>query len=135
MLPPEFRDALSSPDNGGRIVLTNFDGCVMGFPAPVWEGIERDFDHMNMLHARVRDFHRFFVSAAADIPLDRQGRVLVPEHLRDYAGLDKDVVVAGVGRKIEIWDRARFEAKRAEMDAPDSSDLTALQQMGMQFFI
>jgi MraZ protein len=57
------------------------------------------------------------VSGAIECPIDNQGRILVPQHLREYAGLDRDVTVAGVGPKIELWNSARFEANLIQTQA------------------
>jgi MraZ protein len=115
MLPPEFRDEVFAQSPEGKVVLTNFDDCVAAYPLPEWELIEQSFSKLNMTDRRVRDFHRFFISGAVEVTLDKQGRVLVPPHLRNYEGLQKDIVLAGVGRKFEIWDMERFEAQRTAM--------------------
>lgn len=115
MLPPEFRDEVFAQSPEGKVVLTNFDDCVAAYPLPEWELIEQSFSKLNMTDRRVRDFHRFFISGAVEVTLDKQGRVLVPPHLRNYAGLQKDIVLAGGGRKFEIWDLERFEAQRTAM--------------------
>ena len=115
MLPPEFRDEVFAQSAEGKLVLTNFDDCVAAYPLPEWEVIEQNFSRLNMGDRGVRDFPRFFISGAVEVTLDRQGRVLIPPHLRSYAGLQKDIVLAGVGRKFEIWDQERFEAQRKAM--------------------
>lgn len=115
MLPPEFRDEVFAQSPEGRIVLTNFDDCVAAYPLPEWEIIEQNFAKLNMADRGVRDFHRFFISGAIEVTLDKQGRILVPPHLRTYAQLSKDIVLAGVGRKFEIWDLERFENQRKVM--------------------
>ncbi|GAB6113561.1 division/cell wall cluster transcriptional repressor MraZ [Desulfomicrobium escambiense] len=115
MLPPEFRDEVFAQSPEGKLILTNFDDCVAAYPLPEWEQIEQSFSKLNMADRRVRDFHRFFISGAVEVTLDKQGRVLIPPHLRSYAGLQKDIVLAGVGRKFEIWDLGRFEAQRTAM--------------------
>jgi len=115
MLPPEFRDEVFARSPEGKLVLTNFDDCIAAYPLPEWETIEQSFAKLNMADPRVRGFHRFFISGAAEVTLDKQGRVLIPPHLRSYAGLHKDIILAGVGLKFEIWDQERFEAQRSAM--------------------
>jgi MraZ protein len=115
MLPPEFRDEVFAQSAEGKVVLTNFDQCIAVYPLPEWLVIEQSFASLNMASQRLRQFQRFFISGAVEATLDKQGRVLIPQHLRSYAALKKDVVVAGAGRKFEIWDLERYEAQRQEM--------------------
>jgi MraZ protein len=121
MLPGEFRDVILSSGGQARVVLTNFDGCVVGYSLPEWERIEESFHGINMLNRQLRDFQRFFISGALEVELDKQGRILIPPHLRTYAGLSREVALAGVGRKFEIWDLERFEEQRRKME--ESFDL------------
>lgn len=112
MLPPEFRDEVFAQSADGKIVLTNFDDCIAAYPLPEWKVIEESFSELNMADRRVRDFYRFFISGAVEVILDKQGRILIPPYLRSYAGLQKDIILAGMGRKFEIWDQTRFEDQR-----------------------
>ena len=132
MLPPEFRDEVFANSSDGRLVLTNFDECVAAYPLPEWEEIEQSFSKLNMTDRRVRDFHRFFISGAVEVTLDKQGRVLIPPHLRSYASLRKDIVLAGVGRKFEIWDQERFEASRAAMQENFDQVMDDLAEKGFE---
>lgn len=115
MLPPEFRDEVFAQSPEGKLMMTNFDDCIAAYPMPEWLAIEQSFANLNMANRKFRDFHRFFISGAVEVTLDKQGRVLIPPHLRSYAGLQKDIVLAGVGRKFEVWDLERFEAQRKAM--------------------
>ncbi|UIJ39466.1 division/cell wall cluster transcriptional repressor MraZ [Desulfobaculum bizertense] len=135
MLPPEYRSLEDGDSAEGAFMLTNFDGCVVGYPLSEWERIEDSFNQINMLDSRLRNFQRFFISGAMDVKIDKQGRILVPPHLRKYAGLDRDVVVAGVGRKFEIWNQETFEAKRREMEESFDDDLSALAEQGFELRI
>ena len=112
--------------------MTNFDGCVVGYPLPEWERIEESFNRINVLDKRLRNFQRFFISGAMEVPLDKQGRILIPPHLRSYAKLDKDVIVAGVGKKMEIWSQDVFEAKRREMEEAFDEDMSELADKGFE---
>lgn len=132
VLPPDIRAAAEAQASGGRLMLTNFDGCVAGYPLTEWEAIEESFSRVNVLDKRLRSFQRFFISGAVEVALDKAGRVLLPPHLRKYAGLDREVVVAGVGRKFEIWDQGRFEAARARMEESFDADLSAMAELGLE---
>ncbi len=116
-------------------MLTNFDSCVLGYPLQEWQEIEKSFNSINIFDKRIRDLQRFFISGAVEVSLDRQGRILVPPHLRNYASLDKDVVLAGVGRKFEIWDQGLFEAKRREMEEGFDQVMEDLTSQGFELRI
>ena len=91
--------------------ITNLADCpALGLYAhDYWLEIERRLETMSQIQPEVQSFRRLFVSGAVESPIDAQGRVLIPQHLRDHAGLEKEVIIAGVGRRIEIWDKARFD--------------------------
>ncbi|MFP4070555.1 MAG: division/cell wall cluster transcriptional repressor MraZ [Desulfovibrionales bacterium] len=125
MLPPEFRETILEGSAEGKLIVTNFDDCIAGYPLPEWEQIEETFSRINVLNKQLRNFQRFFISGAVEVSLDKQGRILLPPELREYAALNREAVLAGVGRKFEIWDRERFEARRAEMDFDSVMDTLA----------
>ncbi|WP_243358318.1 division/cell wall cluster transcriptional repressor MraZ [Fundidesulfovibrio terrae] len=132
MLPPEFREEVLKASPEGKLMLTNFDGCVVGYPMPEWERIEESFLRINVLDSRLRNLQRFIISGAVEVVLDKQGRILVPPYLRGYAKLDKDCVLAGVVTKFELWDKATFEAKRRETEDSFDADMAALSQAGFE---
>ncbi|GAB1410509.1 division/cell wall cluster transcriptional repressor MraZ [Desulfovibrionales bacterium] len=132
MLPPEFRDEVFSQSPEGILMMTNFDDCIAVYPMPEWQLIEQSFASLNMANRKFRDFHRFFISGAVEVTLDKQGRVLIPPHLRSYAGLHKDIVLAGVGRKFEIWDLERFEAQRKTMQDDFDQVMDDLAENGFE---
>lgn len=113
-------------------MLTNFDGCVVGYPMPEWERIEESFQRVNILDQRLRNLQRFIISGAVEVLVDKQGRILVPPYLRGYAKLDKDCVLAGVGTKFELWDKAIFESRRRETEENFDADMAALSQAGFE---
>lgn len=131
MLPPEYREEVLRHSPDGRLMLTNnFDGAVSGYPMPAWEDLELSFQAGNTLDPRVRNIERFFIAGAVEVTVDKQGRILIPPHLRNYAALDKDLVLAGVGKKFEIWNQERFEERRRQVEQSFDADLAALAQGG-----
>ncbi len=132
MLPPEYREEVTRHSPEGRLMLTNFDGSVCGYPLSEWERIEESFQRINVLDRRVRDLQRFIISGAVEAALDKQGRILVPPHLRNYASLDKEVVLAGVATKFEIWDLGRFEERRRVTEENFDADMSALAESGFE---
>ncbi len=132
MLPPEFRDRIMEMSPDGNIMITNFDDCIVAYPLSEWEEIESSFNKLNMANRKFRDFHRFFISGATQVRLDKQGRILVPPYLRSYAGITKEVVLAGVGRKFEIWDLDRFETQRRKMEQDFDGIMDSLAENGFE---
>jgi len=132
MLPPDFRDRIMEKSPDGNIMITNFDGCVVAYPFSEWEEIEKSFNKLNMANRKFRDFHRFFISGASLITLDKQGRILIPPYLRSYAEISKEVVLAGVGRKFEIWALPRFEEQRRKMEQDFDGIMDSLAENGFE---
>ncbi len=109
MIPPEFRDEVLATAPDGRLILTNLDNAVSCYPLHEWQELELKLSQVKNASLELRNFTRFFLGGAQDVILDGQGRVLVPPTLRDYAKLDKEVYIVGLGRKFEIWDKARHD--------------------------
>ena len=107
-IPSRFREILSDKYSE-TLVLTNLDRCLVAYPQEEWDVLERKVAALPQLKKGVKAFQRFFVSGATECPLDRQGRILLPPTLRDYADLKKDIVLVGMLKKIEIWSKARWE--------------------------
>nr|PZN19514.1 MAG: division/cell wall cluster transcriptional repressor MraZ [Pseudomonadota bacterium] len=109
-LPARFRDlVLASGD--ARVVLAPFpfDPCVRLYPMRSWEDYERKISELSSLDAKVLRFKRILLSGAFECEIDRPGRVLVPQKLREQANLEKEVLWAGMGDFIELWSNANFE--------------------------
>ena len=114
-IPARYREILK----GGKdrqIILTNFGGYVLAFPQFEWSNIEAKFAAQPLFRKDVRAFQRFLISGVEECPLDRQGRILVPPNLRDYARLSREVCLVGAIRCFEIWDRGTFESHRQELE-------------------
>jgi len=101
ILPAKFRELL-----GEMFVATKgLDRCLFIYPQEEWSVLEEKLKKLPLAKPEARAFVRFFFSGAAELEFDKQGRVLLPNNLREYAGLGKDITVVGVSNRIEIWDR------------------------------
>ncbi len=116
-LPVGFRQELHRRDPDRAPILTNAHQCLELHPHSDWEEYERQIVGMATINPKAQAYARMMVSGAVECPIDKQGRILVPPHLREYAALDRDVTVAGVGTKIELWDAARFETNLIQTQA------------------
>lgn len=90
-------------------ILTNLRECLALFPYEDWLEIEKRLCSASPMQLEVQALQRFMVSGAVDCPIDGQGRILVPPYLREHARLEREVTVAGVGPRIELWDKAAFD--------------------------
>jgi MraZ protein len=100
----------------GHLVITidREDPCLLIYPLPEWERIEAQIDALPTLHKKVRRLQRLLVGHAADCEMDGQGRVLLPPPLRDFARLERRVVLIGQGKKFELWDEQTWNQQLAD---------------------
>lgn len=104
IIPSKFREEL-----GDSFVLTRgLDGCLFVYPKTEWDILETKLRSLPLTNKNARMITRFLVSGAATCELDKQGRILVPSALREYAHLEKEVVLTGNLERIEIWDKERW---------------------------
>ncbi len=105
IVPSRFREEL-----GDCFVITRgLDNCLFVYPQREWALIERKLKALPFTKADARAFMRFFFSGAVEVEQDRQGRVLIPSNLRNYAGIKRDVVVIGVSNRVEVWSQEKWE--------------------------
>ena len=111
-IPASFRAELNR--RGDRPpILTNMLECLALYPYDDWASLEERLVSVDPLMLEGQDMQRFMISGAADTPLDAQGRILIPPYLREHARLEREVTLAGVGPRIEIWDKTRFDEQLA----------------------
>jgi MraZ protein len=112
-LPAKFRESFA----GGVVVTRGMDGCLYAYPREEWrESVESRLRALDPLSREGRMMHRYFFSGAAEAELDRQGRVMIPAALAAHAGIEREVVVAGVRDHLEIWDRATWREHLKEIE-------------------
>ncbi len=110
IMPANFRERL-----GDQFVVTKgLDHCLFVYPNDEWENIENKFREIPLTTKDARRFSRFFIAGARDCDIDKQGRVLIPSVQREYAGLEKEVVLVGVLDRVEIWSKERWQENEYE---------------------
>lgn len=118
-LPSKFRK-----DLGKTVVVTRgLDKCLFVYPMKTWRELAEKLGTMPIGESHTRSFVRLMLAGATDTMMDSQGRVLVPDYLKEYAGLDKNVVVAGLYNRLEIWDDKKWD--RYKKDAEKNTDKIA----------
>ena len=105
-IPSKFREIISQ-DHDGRLVITNLPHCLVAYAPDQWELIESRTARLSNVKSNVQSFLRYFYSGATECELDRQGRILIPPSLREAVNLYRQVVVAGMFNRIEIWSQER----------------------------
>ncbi len=109
-IPQRFREVLGGGDEALRLVMTvDPEGCLVVYPEAVWQELEEKWESLPQMNDELKTYLRFMVGWASDGALDRQGRILVPPPLREYAGLEHDVWFVGVLQNFEIWNGDRLE--------------------------
>ncbi len=119
-VPSKFRNELKN-----KIVVTRgLDKCLFVYPMKTWEEIAGKLGSMPVGEASTRSFVRLMLAGATDCEIDKQGRILVPDYLKEYAGLDKNVVIAGLFNRLEIWDENKWTAykKNAEKNTDEIAE-------------
>ena len=126
-IPAKFREALRKEKT---LVLTSSDAYLTAYPLKEWRALEDRLRANPKFKREQRDFLRFVYSSAEDVAMDSQGRILVPQGLRQRAGIMREVVIIGMMDTIEIWDKGRWGAKVAS--APSPEELSAkLGELGI----
>ena len=102
-------------DVGDKFILSKgLDGCLFGFSQSDWNTFEDKLKGLPLVNKNARDFVRFFLSGAIEVEIDKQGRFLIPANLREYATLDKEAVITGVGTRLEIWNKDKWKVYNSE---------------------
>ncbi|NLN16660.1 MAG: division/cell wall cluster transcriptional repressor MraZ [Firmicutes bacterium] len=105
IIPAKFRAGL-----GERFIVTRgLDGCLFAYPLKEWEILESKLKELPLTKSDARSFVRFFFSGASECELDKQGRIMLPANLREYAQMTKDVVVIGVANRVELWSKELWD--------------------------
>jgi len=121
-VPARYRDRLQSESDGRVVITVDRDGCLLLYPMGEWEVIERELVQLPSLNKQARRLQRLLIGHATECEFDGQGRILVPGPLREFAGIDRRVVMIGQGNKFELWDEATWHERRSAWLAADDDD-------------
>ena len=112
VLPTRYREHALEKSEGRLVVTVDRDLCLLLYPFPEWEQIERKLMSLPSLHAQARRLQRLMVGHATELTLDGHGRLLLPPELREFAQLDRHGMLIGQGNRCELWDEARWNERR-----------------------
>jgi MraZ protein len=128
LLPAGFKRQLPEGESTRFVINRGFEKCLSLYPIQSWQPLYDQISTLNDFDPKVREFRRFFLNGAIEVEPDTAGRILVPQNLKDYAGLGRDLVLAAAVNKIEIWDKEKYQ-KFFESYSPD--DFSSLAQSVM----
>ena len=124
VMPTRYRDRLLERCEGRLVITVDRDQCLLLYPLPDWEEIERKLMRLPTLNEHARRLQRLMVGHASDVELDGHGRVLLPPKLREFARLDRNAILMGQGTRFELWDEQRWDERRDEwLNAEPSAEL------------
>lgn len=122
-MPSKYRERLLAQCNGQMIVTVDrSDACLLLYPIPEWEDIERKLVRLGNLNPQARRLQRLLIGHATEVELDTNGRILLPPPLREFAQLDKRIALTGQGNKFEIWDEQTWSEQRDTWIASDDQN-------------
>lgn len=113
-IPTRHRERLATRCDGQLVATVDRDYCLLIYPFPDWEEIERKLVRLPSLNAQARRLQRLMVGYATELEIDGHGRILLPKELREFAGLGRQAILIGQGNKFELWDEERWNEKRDE---------------------
>ncbi|MEK7505998.1 MAG: division/cell wall cluster transcriptional repressor MraZ [Patescibacteria group bacterium] len=126
-VPAKFREKLGV----GAIITRGLDKCLFIFGANEWEVLVQKLMNLPLAQANSRAFVRLMLAGASDAKVDAQGRILVPDYLRKYAGLKKQAVVTGLYNRMEVWDEGEWQAYKQKTEASSDEIAEKLGELGI----
>ncbi len=127
IMPAKIRE-----DIGDKFIITKgLDGCLFGFSQNEWNNFQEKLKTLPLTNKNARDFVRFFLSGAIECEVDKQGRFLISSNLREYANLEKEIMITGVGTRIEIWNREKWKTYNSEENLSADQIAENMANLGM----
>jgi MraZ protein len=126
-LPAKFRKELGEV----VIVTRGLDHCLFVFSLSSWQKLVSKFSELSIGSSETRGFNRFMLSGASEVEVDSAGRILIPDFLKDFAGLKAKVILAGVSDRVEIWDDKRWESYKTDIESKGDAMAQKLGEIGV----
>jgi MraZ protein len=125
-IPSRHRERILTRANGALVATVDRDYCLLIYPLPEWEEVERKLVRLPSLNSVARKLQRLMLGYATELEMDSQGRILLPKEHREFAGIERDAILIGQGNKFELWDEKRWNERRDEWLAGDDGDFKDL---------
>ena len=126
-IPAKFRRQLKE----GAIVTRGLDNCLFLYPRKEWNKLAEKLSALPISQANTRAFARLMLAGAMDVNLDRQGRIIVPDYLRQFAVLHKKVIIAGLLNRLEIWDAVKWGSYKASTEKSSNEIAEKMGELGV----
>ncbi len=126
-IPGKFRQLLKNK----AVITRGLDNCLFLYPVKEWQNLAVKLSKLPLSQADARGFARLMLTGAMEANLDNLGRILVPDFLKDYAGLNKKVVIAGVYNRIEIWDENKWQEYKTKTEMAVGDIAERLKELGV----
>lgn len=125
-IPAKFRKELGS----GAVLTRGLDGCLWLFPKSQWNVLANRIAALPTAQAQSRSFARLILSGASEVQFDSLGRILVPDYLKEYAKLTREVIIAGVHTRLEVWDKAAWSSYTKKLEKDGDAIAQQLGELG-----
>jgi MraZ protein len=126
-VPKKFRGDLSK----GAVVTRGLDNCLFLYTNDEWQKLAEKLANLPFAQANTRAFARLMLAGAMDVEIDKQGRIMLPEYLRSFAGLKKNAIVAGLYNRLEIWDQKKWEAYKTKTESQSTKIAEQMSELGV----
>jgi len=126
-VPAKFRQKIV----GGAIITRGLDHCLFVFTNQEWEVMAEKLNSLPLVKSDSRAFSRLMLAGAAEVEPDKQGRILIPDYLREYAGLKKQVIVTGVNKRFEVWDADSWKQYKSKTESASDEIAEKLGELGI----
>lgn len=126
-VPPKFRESLGKT----AIITRGIENCLVLYPLKEWEKLSQKLENLPSSKIDARGFARIMLSGAVDTELDKMGRVLIPDYLKNYAFLEKNVAILGLSNRIEIWDEKRWNDYKEKTEKEVGNIAGRLEELGI----